>query len=209
MSVATSALDLLLLLIILFVVCVFCLRGVTLLNRQSEADAPPADDEMMRLVFDRPALVDCAETRLPCLSDRQCYDNCASINLTSDMHCDEGFCTARVPFVGGHRPEDFVCDQSLGLLTVFTASEFVVSQLCISTYRDVVDDFGEPRPYLCGEGGTLDIDLVNRQFTVDDCTCADNYTKMMFNQGALARAVPVCLPDNVTTIFARVYDPIA
>ncbi|AAR28895.1 ORF131 [Leucania separata nucleopolyhedrovirus] len=201
--------DFVIVLIVLVIVCAFLMRGVSMMNRRidgSDDEQIDSDTDKMQFVFERRALVNCAETRLPCTTDRQCYDNCINTNLTSDMHCDEGFCTARVPFVGGHRPEDFVCDPKLGLLNVFTASEFVVTQLCVSTYRDLVDDLGEPRPYLCGSGGRLDIDLVTRQFTVDDCVCASGYTHMLFNQGALTRAIPVCIPNKSAVLFSRIYE---
>ncbi|AXU41576.1 PIF-3 [Alphabaculovirus altermyunipunctae] len=203
-----SFVDFVIVLIALVVVCAFVMRGVSMLNRAQHDDEPIDDstDTKMRLVYEKHALVNCAETRLPCTTDRQCYDNCLNTNLTSDIHCDEGFCTARVPFVGGHRPDDFVCDPKLGLLNVFTASEFVVTQLCISTYRDLVDDLGDPRPYLCDSGGRLDIDLVTRQFTVDDCVCASGFTRMLFSQGALTRAIPVCVPNRSVQLYSRIYE---
>ncbi|AGE89958.1 hypothetical protein SlsnVgp103 [Spodoptera littoralis nucleopolyhedrovirus] len=195
--------DLIMIIIALLVVYGYCSYAFDKLNIERDKEIESAS-EPMRLVFDRPPLVNCDETRLPCVSDEQCYENCSNLNMTSMMSCNQGFCSIRPPNVAGERPDDFVCDQKLGLVRVFAASEFVVSQLCISTYRDIVDDDGNPRPYIC-DGGRLDIDVVNRQFTSDDCECSSGYTKYTFVQGAFARAVPVCIPNQLARIYSRVY----
>ncbi|QWO71644.1 per os infectivity factor 3 [Orgyia pseudotsugata single capsid nuclopolyhedrovirus] len=180
-----------------------CFAQAKQLIRNVDADVDAVAANPMQFVYERNGIVDCAHTRLPCVADRQCVDNCAIQNLVGTMVCDEGFCINRDAQVSG-RPDNFECDAALGLIKVFAASEFVVNQLCISTYRDVVDDLGKRRPYVCDEG-VLDLDLTNRQFSANDCNCAIGYTKMVFNQTALARSVPVCVPDSSASVYARIY----
>ncbi|AIZ48611.1 pif-3 [Agrotis segetum nucleopolyhedrovirus B] len=196
------------LLIVLFIVCLYLMSTIQTFNNNEITEIVSvnrnAPNSVMDLVFDRNGVVDCTSTRLPCVTDRQCMDNCTVQNAVGALVCDNGFCANRDASLNG-RPDDFECDISLGLIKVYVASEFVVDQLCISTYRDIVDDFGEPRPYLC-ENGTLDIDLVNRQFTAADCTCSYGYTKMLFNQTALARSIPVCIPNRASNVFKKIYD---
>lgn len=166
--------------------------------------APKIENEPLELIFDRNGIVNCTLTKLPCVTDRQCTDNCSLQNAVGTMVCDNGFCANADLRVAG-RPDDFECDQSLGLIKVYVASEFVVDQLCISTYRDIVDDVGRPRPYLC-DAGTLDVDVVRKQFSPADCTCAENFTKMLFNQGAYTRAIPVCIPNSIARVYSKIYD---
>ncbi|ABY65828.1 ac115-like protein [Orgyia leucostigma nucleopolyhedrovirus] len=188
----------LLVLILVFYVCYN--QTLHLIRDENESIAA---SNPMQFVFERNGIVDCAHTKLPCVTDRQCVDNCAIQNAVGTMVCDEGFCSNRDAQVSG-RPDDFECDSALGLIKVFVASEFVVNQLCISTYRDIVDDSGQRRPYVCDDG-VLDLDLANRQFTADDCVCDTGYTKMIFNQTALVRSVPVCVPNSSAAMYARVY----
>lgn len=157
----------------------------------------------VQIKFAQNGIVDCIHTRLPCVTDRQCRDNCSLQNAVGGTVCFEGFCSSQDLNVA-NRPDDFVCDPRLGLINVFVASEFVMDQICISLYRDVVDDLGEPRPYLC-DNGVLDLDLASRQFTANDCTCAARYTKMLFNQTALARTIPVCIPDAAINVYSKIY----
>jgi hypothetical protein len=125
----------------------------------------------------------------------------------SNVECNGGFCTARDAQVSGQDTHNIDCDSSLGLIKAFIASEFVVDQICISTYRDVIDDLGQPRPYLC-ESGKLDINLVTRPFSANDCVCAGGFTKMLFNQTALARSIPVCIPNRLANIYKKIYDQV-
>ncbi|AAZ38222.1 ORF-56 [Agrotis segetum nucleopolyhedrovirus A] len=196
------------LLIVLFISCFYLIRTIDMFNEKESNDIAVANNAgpgaLIDLVFDRNGVVDCTSTRLPCVTDRQCADNCAVQNTVGALVCDNGFCANRDPSFTG-RPDDFECDIALGLIKVFVASEFVVDQLCISTYRDIVDDLGKPRPYLC-DSGTLDIDLVNRQFSAADCTCSAGYTKMLFNQTALARSIPVCIPNRASNVYNKIYD---
>ena len=196
------------LLIVLFIVCFYVTRTLQNLNAKQEAKITAANkarpESIMDLVFDRNGIVDCKTTRLPCVTDRQCADNCTIQNAVGALVCDNGFCANRDATYTG-RPDDFECDIRLGLIKVYVASEFVVDQLCISTYRDLVDDLGEPRPYLC-QNGILDIDLVNKPFSPGDCRCASGYTKMLFNQTALARTIPVCIPNRTRNVYRKIYD---
>lgn len=195
-------------LIVLFIMSFYLMRTIKIFNDDETHNIVKSNTSpqtAMEIVFDRNGVVDCNSTRLPCVSDRQCIDNCLVQTAVGALVCDNGFCSNRDSSIGGGRPDDFECDSALGLIKAFIASEFVVDQLCISTYRDIVDDLGEPRPYLC-TNGTLDIDLVNRQFSASDCTCSWGYTKMLFNQTALARSIPVCVPNRSRTLFGKIYD---
>lgn len=54
-------------------------------------------------------------------------------------------------------------------------------------------------------GGELDIDLVGRQFSANDCRCAAGFRKMVFDQTALARSIPVCIPSRLADVYSRFY----
>ncbi|QAT90333.1 PIF-3 [Spodoptera exempta nucleopolyhedrovirus] len=199
------------LLLVLFIVCYYVMRTINVFNQNEQLFTLRANldpKSAMDLVFDRNGVVDCNNTRLPCLSDNQCIDNCLIQNAVGALVCDNGFCNIRNNSLT-NRPEDdeMDCDSSLGLIKVFVASEFVVDQMCVSTYRDIIDDMGQVRPYVC-ENGKLDIDLVTRQFSANDCTCNEGFTKMIFNQTALARPIPVCVPNRSRALFSRIYDQI-
>lgn len=206
---SSSIFGIIIVIIVLYIMSFYLMRTIQTINDNETHDVVRANTDpriAMDIVFDRNGVVDCNSTRLPCVSDRQCIDNCLIQTAVGALVCDNGFCGNRDSGITG-RPDDFECDPALGLFKAFVASEFVVDQLCISTYRDIVDDFGEPRPYLC-TNGTLDIDLANRQFTAADCTCSSGYTKMLFNQTALARSIPVCIPNRSRAIFSKIYEPL-
>nr|QRN46161.1 PIF-3 [Spodoptera frugiperda multiple nucleopolyhedrovirus] len=194
-------------LVVLFIVCFYIMGTIQTLNDRETHEIVKANvnpQTAMDIVFDRNGVVDCNSTRLPCISDQQCKDNCLIQTAIGGIACNNGFCGTRdASFTG--RPDDFECDPKLGLIKAYVASEFVVDQMCISTYRDIVDDLGEPRPYLC-DNGVLDIDLISKQFSAADCTCSSGYTKMLFNQTALARSIPVCIPNRSRNVFSKIYE---
>ncbi|ADD73821.1 PIF-3 [Lymantria xylina nucleopolyhedrovirus] len=183
----------------LLIAVYYCLQTAVALGVPVDAPTPTA----LELVFERNGIVNCARTRLPCVRDDQCRDNCARQVTAGEFECEEGFCAIRESNATS-RPDDFECDQRLGLLNVFAASEFAVAQTCVSVYRELIDDLGSPRPYLC-EGGALAIDLVERQFSANDCRCADGFRKMAFDQTALARSIPVCIPTRLADVYSRFY----
>ncbi|ABI35794.1 Pif3 [Ectropis obliqua nucleopolyhedrovirus] len=197
---------LLVLVVLCFMYYIFMGKVLQLIEADETANEDTFNDPM-QLVFARNGIVDCNNTRLPCVTDRQCIDNCVLQLATGRLECDNGFCVNRDANIAG-RPEtetQLDCDIALGLIRVFAASEFVVSQTCISTYRDIVDDLGSIRPYVCSDG-TLDIDLSVRQFSPADCKCNPNYTKMIFNQTAFARSVPVCIPNSRAAVYSKIYE---
>jgi Per os infectivity factor 3 len=198
-----NIISIILILVILIIVYLACYNVVLYLNNLDEHEIEQAIFNPMEFVYEQNGTVDCVNTRIPCVSNRQCLDNCATQNTVGQIVCSNGFCANQNSQIAG-RPDDFECDSALGLIKVFVASEFVVNQLCVSTYREIVDDLGSARPYLC-DNGTLNIDLAVRQFTIHDCICSDGYTRMLFNQTALARAVPVCIPNSAANIYSKIY----
>lgn len=191
------------LLIILFSLYAYVVQAVnylrTLQNKQIELGVY----EPMHYVFERSGIADCLNTKLPCITDRQCENNCARQTALGSLTCDEGFCSVRDARISG-QPIDFFCDPALGLMSVYVASEFVVDQMCISLYRDIFNDLGETRPYIC-QPGVLTTDLANKQFSHNDCVCATGYTKMLFDQTALARTIPVCIPNAAVNVYKHIY----
>ncbi|AHH82679.1 PIF-3 [Buzura suppressaria nucleopolyhedrovirus] len=196
----------LLFLIVLIILYNVLINSITRLIRVDKQDSENNSRNPMQFLFDQNGIVDCGHTKLPCVTDRQCTDNCVVQNAAGVMVCEKGFCSQRNPQIAGTRPDKFECDSDKGLINVFVASEFVVDQLCISLYRDLFDDLGEPRPYLCDLGGHLNVNLTTRQFSVDDCRCADGYIRMVFNQTALARSVPVCIPASRAALYKKIYN---
>ncbi|AUF81628.1 pif-3 [Malacosoma neustria nucleopolyhedrovirus] len=198
------------LVVLIVVLCIVCFYIISTANRlvQDHLDRSRRYNvsDRLNIVFDRNGIVDCSFTRLPCVTDRQCRDNCLATNALSGLVCDEGFCATRPQTVTGLPPENEIeCDPKLGLFRAFVGFEYMMNQMCISTYRDVIDDAGNPRPYVCNSG-VLDIDVTSRQFSADDCTCFAGYTKMIFNQTALARSIPVCVPNALRNVFSTIYD---
>nr|AFS51917.1 DekiORF39 [Dendrolimus kikuchii nucleopolyhedrovirus] len=162
------------------------------------------------LTFQRSRAVDCSLNRLPCVTDQQCRDNCVISGAASQLSCRAGFCNA-TPADLLHSEEAAAaveCDPALGLINAFAAGgDFVVAQTCVSTHRDLVDDRGAPRPYLCDSGElTLNLDTV--QFSTQSCECAPQHEKLLFRQTALARSLPVCIPVRMANLYARVYDKV-
>ncbi|QYC92743.1 Per os infectivity factor 3 [Trabala vishnou gigantina nucleopolyhedrovirus] len=181
-----------------------CYAQAINLIRLQTIETETAVNNSMQFVYEQNGVVDCVQTKLPCVTDRQCVDNCIMQNAIGVTVCEEGFCTNVDANVSG-RPDDFECDAALGLIKVFAASEFVVNQFCISTYRDIIDDLGKTRPYVC-DNGILNIDLVNRQFSPSDCACVYGHTKLVYDQTAFARSIPVCVPNSLTPIYKRIYE---
>lgn len=169
--------------------------------RINELEAPP-----LNFTFQHNRGVDCSLNRLPCVTDQQCRDNCVISSAASELTCQDGFCNATNALLNAQAPDLIECDPALGLLHIFSAGgDFVVSQACVSTYRDLVDDTGTPRPYLCNNG-RLNMNLDTVQFSPDACECSSGYEKMLFRQTALARTIPVCIPNHLANLYRRVYN---
>lgn len=157
----------------------------------------------LTLRFETERLVNCGNVPLPCITDEQCHQNCAWTNIDDIQACGPaGVCTTRTNVEAIESNVD--CDATRGLIPVFLANEFAIQQSCISIYRDVIDDRGDLRPYIC-DGGSMSVDLVAGNFNPDDCTCPTGTRRLIFEQGALARPTPVCLPDRVVELYSRVY----
>ncbi|USC25953.1 pif-3 [Palpita vitrealis nucleopolyhedrovirus] len=165
-----------------------------------------AETPLFNFTFQRNRGTDCSLNRLPCVTDQQCRDNCVIANAVSELTCRDGFCSASDVLQNAQAPNSITCDPALGLIRVFAVGgDFVVAQTCVSTYRDLVDDTGTLRPYLC-DNGNLNINLNQIQFSPNDCECLIGYEKLVFRQTALARAIPVCIPNNLVNLYKRVYN---
>ncbi|AGQ20293.1 pif-3 [Clostera anastomosis granulovirus A] len=160
-------------------------------------------DTRLRVLFERHNITDCDTVNVPCVTDAQCRDNCVSGLV---MHCnDGGFCSAGTRYV---LSETEKCDPARGLVVVFNAVENLgFERVCVSLYRDVIEDGGELRPYVC-EHGVMNVSLEERPFSVEDCECDDGYTKFVYTQGAYNRPTPVCLTNEQGKLFSRIYTPI-
>lgn len=199
--------QLLILIIIIVVVYIYAFRLIRLFMQDDKLDQlQTALAPLMEFSFQRARGVDCALNRLPCVTDQQCRDNCVIASAASELSCDNGFCVATNALTEAQAPESVIdCDPALGLMHVYSAGgDFVVAQTCVSTYRDLVDDTGDARPYLC-DAGVLRLNLATTQFSTDACTCAAGYEKLMFRQTALARTIPVCIPTRMANLYRRVY----
>lgn len=193
--------------IVLIIVYYYCITKVAAINEDTFQQTKMSLEHPIDIVFERNGTVDCSLTRLPCITNQQCIDNCVNRNIfvgNNTMVCDQGYCLTRDSQITGSSQETKECDQSLGLIRAFVASEFVVGQVCISTYRDVVDDQGQIRPYVC-DNGLLDINVAERQFSVNDCICDTGYTRFIFSQTSFVRNIPVCVPDAQASLFTRIY----
>ncbi|AUA60332.1 PIF-3 [Operophtera brumata nucleopolyhedrovirus] len=192
-------------LLILFLLCYFCYSAVDNLNLLQNHIQDEKNEIVMNLTFEHDGIVNCLENRIPCVIDSQCHDNCLASNLTNSLSCQDGYCSISAASTQDNNEQ---CDATKGLITVFIASEFITGQLCISTYRDVIDDNGSARPYIC-DSGVLDVNLLSRPFTFEDCACAPGYTRLLYTQGAYSRPVPVCIPQDQVAIYEKVYQTIA
>ena len=158
------------------------------------------DERRVAISFERHNLLDCDAVRVPCVVADQCRDNCISGAL---MRCDEGgFCGRGIQY----SPQEWEeCDVSRGMIMVFNALDgLAVESLCVSMYRDIIDDDGELRPYVC-ENGRMSMNLEVGPFAVEDCECDRGYTRFAYGSGAFSRSIPVCLPDNVAVLYRRIY----
>lgn len=171
--------------------------GLYMWNHHDRDESPT----LVKLLFERDNIVNCDAVPLPCVTDEQCVDNCQGGMF---MRCQQGFCRKYI------QPVEFVgvddCDISRGMVMVLTAVDtFLIQRMCISLYRDVIDDNSDVRPYICDQGEML-VDLENRPFSIADCTCRSGFTKFAYHQGAFARSTPVCIPNNLANLYSRIYD---
>ncbi|ANF29681.1 pif3 [Catopsilia pomona nucleopolyhedrovirus] len=206
--------QLLILLVIVAIVYVYTFRSVQnfILNDVETIEKANAfDTPLFNFSYQRNRAVNCELNRLPCVTDQQCRDNCVIASAASQLSCREGFCNAFGNSIVSDDDENddnaatINCDPALGLMRVYSAGgDFVVAQTCVSTYRDIVDDTGTPRPYVC-DNGRLDLNLNTVQFSLQSCECASGYVKMAFRQTALARTIPICIPARVANLYRRIY----
>nr|AGE61369.1 hypothetical protein [Chrysodeixis chalcites nucleopolyhedrovirus]AGE61516.1 hypothetical protein [Chrysodeixis chalcites nucleopolyhedrovirus] len=212
-SFSSISLGIIIILIALLIVCFYLLKTINMMTENKIQNVERANKNTgksaLQFVYEQNGIVDCSHTRLPCVSKRQCTNNCAiAIN---QFDCVEGFCTASIPYRGPDSIES-ICDRSRGLVDAIVADDILVYNTCLSTYRDIVNDSGDLRPYICGykdavvSNGNLSLDLVNRPFSVEDCVCDSNYTRMYYNQTSLVRSIPVCIPNNLVSIYKNIYD---
>lgn len=199
--------QLLILIAVFTIVYVYALRFVEQFMQEDAAERQrAATAPLMEFTFQRTRAVDCSLNRLPCVTDQQCRDSCVIASAASGLTCENGFCSATNAFAEAQTPDSAnECDPALGLLRVYAAGgDFVVAQTCVSTYRDLVDDTGVARPYLC-DAGSLRLNLDTKPFSAEACTCGSGYDKLLFRQTALARTVPVCIPSHMANLYQRVY----
>lgn len=183
-------------------VAVFIIFVTVVLQRRwtaARASAIPIEHRLT-MVYERDNVRECGAVQVPCVTNKQCQDNCR-LGLT--FACRDGFCSpnfAQATFVG---PEE--CDASRGMIMALVALDaFVVERVCISMYRDVIDDTSALRPYVCANG-IMSVDLETRPFSVGDCECAPGDTRLTFSAGAYARDTPVCIPEMRAPLYSRVY----
>ncbi|AVA31130.1 pif3 [Oxyplax ochracea nucleopolyhedrovirus] len=194
--------QIILLIIIIFILYFYTYNLIKTFNNENDATETINTSSLLNFTFERKRGTDCVLNRLPCVIDQQCRDSCLIVNRISELKCQEGFCNATS---AENQIEPHDCDSSLGLIKVFAVGgDFVVSQTCVSTYRDLVDDIGAIRPYLCDDG-ELTLNLNVKQFSVQACECLTGYEKMSFRQAALARVIPVCIPLHLVNLYKRVY----
>lgn len=119
------------------------------------------------------------------------------------MHCNEGgFCSRGVGYVADDIEK---CDANRGLIVVFNAiGNLAAEKLCVSMYRDAIDDNGDLRPYVC-QNGKMQLNLEKDPFNVDDCTCNAGFTKFSYLSGAFSRTIPVCIPNASAALYSRIY----
>ncbi|AAQ21629.1 unknown [Cryptophlebia leucotreta granulovirus] len=180
----------------IILILIFVMAMIFVLNKWLTADFANSN-RRVNIVFERHNILDCDAINIPCVSDRQCRDNCRGGLV---MHCNlGGFCSR------GARWSVEDCDASKGLIVALNAVDgLMVDRLCLSLYRDVIQDDGEIRPYVC-EGGNLELDLENQPFHVDNCICGPNHTKFSYNSGAFTRTIPVCIPNESASLYDRIY----
>ncbi|ABC61160.1 unknown [Choristoneura occidentalis granulovirus] len=156
-------------------------------------------NKRVNILFQKHNILDCNNVHVPCLTDDQCRDNCIDGMV---MRCDQGgFCNK------GPRIENINdCDANRGLIVVLNAiNELVVETMCLSLYRDVINDDGSLKSYVC-QNGNMELQLQENPFEVKDCQCASGYTLFSFSPGAFTRTIPICIPNRLTKLYSRVYN---
>lgn len=167
------------------------------------AQAPPPADAGMEysLKFKSKPAMDCVLDRLPCVVDSQCRDYCRRPIGRNIFRCDLGFCT---PSTALTSTLEEVCDEAKGLLSVVLATDFVVDQACISLVREVFEDNGDKKKFIC-DGGELDVDFKVRALAISDCACPNDKTKLIYDQGPLVSKTPLCVPKKSSALYERIY----
>lgn len=156
-------------------------------------------DRRVRIAFQKHNILDCNNVVIPCVTDAQCRNNCIDGMI---MYCDDGgFCskTSRIDNMEN-------CDEDKGLIVVLNALDgLVVERMCVSLYRDVINDDGSLKPYVC-ENGEMILNLTENLFDTNDCTCLSNYQKFVFKSSAFTRPIPVCIPHSLSVLYGRIYE---
>ncbi|AMF83794.1 pif-3 [Cnaphalocrocis medinalis granulovirus] len=184
--------------LILFIVAILIVYMYNWLLREKEYDN--TIDKGIRVVFDRHNILNCDTILVPCVNNTQCRDNCQNGTMT---HCSEtGYCARGSSVIMQQEDE---CDASLGMFRVFTTIGNLGTQtICLSLYRDVIDDNAQLRSYVC-ENGSMSIDLVNEPFDAHNCQCDMGFTRFLYNSGSFTRTIPVCIPNELVNIYSRIY----
>ncbi|ABQ51970.1 hypothetical protein SlGVgp027 [Spodoptera litura granulovirus] len=183
--------------LIFWLIFIFIIAGLLFYTEY----VPAQDRGRLHLQFERDNIYDCESVQIPCVTDVQCLDNCSKGLF---MSCNDGFCGFNVSSVPPQVLED--CDVKRGMITVINALDtLVVQNLCLSLYRDVIDDQAQLRPYIC-ENGNMHIDLEESMFSVDDCVCNNDSTRLTYVSGPYSRPIPVCIPNNLVQLYKRVYN---
>ena len=156
------------------------------------------------LNFSNDLSLDCHNNKIPCLSNADCLENCKSSRIGAILSCQKGYCSTD-PAAMGNENE---CDIQHGIINVFVGHEFIAEQTCMSTYRDIFTDNNQLIPYVC-QNGVVNVNLLVEPFTVDSCTCPVNTTKLIYQPSKFNRVIPVCIPNNLVSLYSRIYDNVA
>ncbi|AAS82709.1 ORF29 [Agrotis segetum granulovirus] len=186
------------LLSIFLIVCIIIMLWIARVMMNQEE----MEEKRARLLFEKNNILDCSNTSIhvPCVTDRQCQENCRSGILFT---CIAGFCQVELQAVDTIEPAD--CDAERGQIVVLNALDsLVVDYFCISLYRDVIEDGGNLRNYVC-DGGEMYINLEEGPFQVSDCKCPEEHTRLTYRPGAFHRDTPVCIRNRPAILYSRVY----
>ncbi|AAQ99101.1 unknown [Neodiprion lecontei nucleopolyhedrovirus] len=189
--------------LLLFATTILCMIYylTNILVQQLQNEDENKNDTVDVNIFNR-STFNCADSKIPCVTDSQCYDYCNVTSIGNKHTCLSGFCSTVT-----NENNNVNCNEKHGLFSIYTSTSELIRKDCISLYRDLYDDYDELRPVVC-ENGTFDIDLTVQNISVDNCVCDDDYTLMSYIPTIYSNIMLVCVKNNLVSLYNKIYNEV-
>ena len=168
---------------------------------QIEMTKTKESNKFFDVLFSGPQTINCHDNKLPCIMDEDCRQMCSISANGNQSSCNDGYCGSSNNF---NDVATYDCNNEHGIVKVFIGREFIAEQLCISTLRDVYNDDDTLKPYVC-DNGEFSFNYLVSQITSENCNCSSGYTKFLYEGTTFTRQIPICIPNNLKGLYARIY----